>query len=492
MKSTLKAPSSKKKIFFLEKSLFPFLFFILAGFLNQANGQSLLRITGNSAICNGTSTTLAVKVDGGYGPYTVVYNNGTSDFTVTGYKSNDTDGDDPITITPTSTKSYHLVSVTFGGGNSLPVDGAAVTVTVNPLPSEPNISTNPASPECPGVNFTLSASATNGNTYELWNQANTTKIGDIPYTGSINATTIYKVRAIGAQTLACTTTSADYTVTVDNVKPTLTNPGSQTLSTNSGDCKAVLPDYRSLATAHDNCTADISIVKTQTPAAGTELTGGHNSTQSVTIRSTDASGNYVDQTFTVTVKDNTNPRITGSAVSGNKNTDNGQCYYTVSGTEFDPTTTTDNCGLLRRTYKINSGTETGTNATTSLDLVHLAKGANIILWKAYDINGNTSTWTFTITVVDDQNPAITNLPADRDLNMSSTLCTAVLPSYISTLSITATDNCGSGGVVLTQSPAAGTILSGGHNSTQLITITATDASGKFSTGTFTVTVKDTQ
>jgi hypothetical protein len=346
---------------------------------------------------------------------------------------------------------------------------------------------------CPGVSFTISATATNGSTYELWNAANSAKIADLPYITSVVSNTNYYVRAISGTTPACTTSVA-YTVSVDNTKPVITVcPSNQNLNTNSGNCIATLPDYTTSTTATDNCTASGSIVKTQSPVAGTSLNGGHNSTQLVTITATDASGNFQTCTFTVTVKDTEVPVISGTAVSGNKNTDAGQCYYSVSGTEFDPTVTSDNCGIQKRTYKINAGAEVGTNASTSLSGVQLTKGTNVILWKAYDINGNTSTWTsFTITVLDDQNPVITNCPSNRDLNMNSSVCTAVLPDYISTLSITATDNCGSGAIVLSQSPVSGTNLNGGHNSTQLITITATDASGKFSTCTFTVTVKDTQ
>ena len=124
--------------------------------------------------------------------------------------------------------------------------------------------------------------------------------------------------------------------------------------------------------------------------------------------------------------------------------------------------------------------------------VLLAKGANNIEWKAYDINGNTNTWSFVITVADDQNPTFTNCPVNRDLNMDIASCNATIPDYISLLCIAASDNCGAGALVLTQSPLSGTTLSGGNGVQQLITITATDASGKSSTCTFTVTVKDSQ
>ncbi|NVN93684.1 MAG: HYR domain-containing protein, partial [Bacteroidetes bacterium] len=475
---------------FSVKLFFGIIIFLMI-IVQQVTAQSVLYSVGNTSICYGDSATLAVNVDGGAEPYTVVYSDGTNSFTLTNYYSNDVSGDKPIRISPASNKTYSLVSVTFGGGISLDVSSATVSITVNPLPSAISVTTNPVRPVCPNVNFTISASATNGSTYELWNASNTSLIGSMPYTTNIGSSTNYYVKAVSSATPACTTSQA-YTVSIDTTKPTISCPSNQNLNTNTSSCNATLPDYTSSVTVHDNCTADGSITKTQSPVSGTTLTGGHNSTQLVTITATDASGNSRSCSFTITVKDTEIPAISGTATTGSKNTDNSQCYYTVSGTEFDPTTVTDNCGILKRTYKINSGSEVGTNASTSLAGVQLSKGTNVILWKAYDINGNTNTWTFTITVVDNQKPLITNCPANQNLSMTNNLCTAQLPNYISTLGIIATDNCGSGSLNWTQLPSAGTILSGGNGSTQLITIIATDVSGKSDTCTFTITVRDVQ
>lgn len=457
---------------------------LLNGQVNQAKAQAVLHSVGATTICEGASTTMAVTIDGGISPYTLIYTDGTNQFTVNPY-----DDEQLITVSPTVTTTYSLVSISFG---SNPVQylgdlSGTVTITVNPLPTNLVVTVNPSAPVCPAVNFTISATATNGSTYELWNQANTVKISNLPYTTSIVSTTNYTVRAISA--FSCTVSQA-LNVPIDNIQPLISCQGNQYLNTNAGSCNATLPDYRSGVTVSDNCTATGSIVLTQSPAPGTVLTGGAGSTQLITMTATDASGNSRSCTFTVTVRDQEIPVISGTATSGNKNTDVGQCYYTVSGTEFNPTTTSDNCGIQTVAYSVSGATTT--SGLTTMAGVHLQKGANVILWTATDINGNTNTWTFTITVVDNQDPQITNCPSNRDLNMSAGVCTATLPNYIATLGITATDNCGTGGIVLTQSPVAGTILSGGDGSTQLITITATDASGKFSTCTFTVTVQDVE
>ncbi len=465
-----------------------FSFFVLVslvGFAPHANAQAVLHSVGNTTICKGESATMSITIGSGAKPYVVVYTDGTTQYTINSYNS-DENSEDLITVNPASTKTYSLVSVTCCGGVPMDPVSGNVTVTVNPLPA--NIIVSPATRVCPNVNFTISATATNGSTFELWNAANTIKIGDLPYAANISTSTNYTIRAIS---ISGCSSSVAYQALIENTPPTVTCPGNQNLNTNSGSCNATLPDYRSLVTAHDNCTSDGSIIIAQSPAAGTVLTGGHNSTQLVTITATDASGNLANCSFTVTVKDTELPAISGTATSGNKTSYLNQCYYTVSGNEFDPTVTTDNCGVLKRTYSINGASEVGTNSSTTMAGVQLSKGINNIVWKAYDINGNTNTWSFAIDVKDLQNPQFTNCPGNRNLNMNSGDCSATLPNYITLLSITATDNCGAGGLSLVQSPVAGTVLSG-NGTTQLVTITATDASSNSANCTFTVTVVDNQ
>ena len=75
-----------------------------------------------------------VVITGGTPPYTVVYNDGTSNITVNNYESGS-----PITVSPSITTSYSLVSVTdsnsiLGSGNS-----GTATITTNPCSSIVNL-----------------------------------------------------------------------------------------------------------------------------------------------------------------------------------------------------------------------------------------------------------------------------------------------------------------------------------------------------------------
>ncbi|HON19188.1 MAG TPA: HYR domain-containing protein [Salinivirgaceae bacterium] len=74
------------------------------------------------------------------------------------------------------------------------------------------------------------------------------------------------------------------------------------------NCEAILPNYLSSFDVTDNCTAVSSIVKTQTPSAGTAFSG----VQNVTLRATDASGNFSEISFLVSAIDQTPPIILSS------------------------------------------------------------------------------------------------------------------------------------------------------------------------------------
>jgi hypothetical protein len=105
-------------------------------------------------------------------------------------------------------------------------------------------------------------------------------------------------------------------------------PGNQSISTDSPDCTASLPDYSGFAETSDNCTVTI----TQSPAANTLLSVGPHT---VTITATDSGNNTDECSFIVTVTET----VTGSSTSvtacdnydwnGTEYSSTGQYYYTT-------------------------------------------------------------------------------------------------------------------------------------------------------------------
>ena len=104
-------------------------------------------------------------------------------------------------------------------------------------------------------------------------------------------------------------------------------------------------------------------------------------------------------------------------------------------------------------------------------------GATVVTCDATDAAGNTSTDSFVVEVVDDEDPVIA-AGVNQTVNLSSGTSGPV--SYTSP---TATDN--SGEVTVTCAPTSGSTMSAGANT---VTCTARDLAGNTASTSFTVTV----
>jgi len=139
------------------------------------------------------------------------------------------------------------------------------------------------------------------------------------------------------------------------------------------------------------------------------------------VETTNPGGVFVAScSFTVTVNDTQAPTIS-CVVNKTKSADVGKCYYTVVGTEFNPTMSGDNCGVDSVTNDFN--------ASSTLAGAQIPNGT-IIKWTVTDTAGLSTNCSFTVTVNDTQAPTV-----------------PVLPDLISNCSITVpvpttTDNCG--------------------------------------------------
>lgn len=110
-------------------------------------------------------------------------------------------------------------------------------------------------------------------------------------------------------------------------------------------------------------------------------------------------------------------------------------------------------------------------------------GDQVVTLTVTDINNVTVTCTTTVTVQDKILPELTAV-LDKEVSVDEN-CEFAVPDY--TGETTATDNCSTPKV--TQAPAVGTMLTG-HNTPQLITLTADDGNGNTNSISFTITLKD--
>jgi Lectin C-type domain/HYR domain len=106
-------------------------------------------------------------------------------------------------------------------------------------------------------------------------------------------------------------------------------------------------------------------------------------------------------------------------------------------------------------------------------------GVNQVTYTATDASGNSSSCSFQITVLDSNAPLVI-CPGNQNINLNGS-CTAVMPDYRSL--VAASDNCTPvNNVLINQTPAPNTLLSGAG--IQVVSMTATDASGNSSICTF--------
>jgi gliding motility-associated-like protein len=196
-------------------------------------------------------------------------------------------------------------------------------------------------------------------------------IGSITQTPAIGtAITANQTMTIDVIDLSGNATSCTFEVIPsDTIAPTLGCPTNQ-IQTLSNNCDAILNDFTPLAITTSNCEA---VLVTQSPGAGLVF----NSTQTIVIIGTDASGNSSFCFFNVTLIDTINPVITC-----------GPDIITCDNVVFFPTpTATDNCNVSTITQI--AGLPSGS---------FFPDGINIITYVALDDFGNSDTCSFTIVV----------------------------------------------------------------------------------------------
>jgi hypothetical protein len=260
-------------------------------------------------------------------------------------------------------------------------------------------------------------------------------------------------------------TTCSFTVTVtDATLPSISCPANITTNSNvPGTCNAIV-SYTT-PTGSDNCGISSITQTSGVPSGGTFPSG----TTTNVWSATDVNANTATCSFTVTVNDATPPTISCPPTISTTNNPATACSAVVT---YPTPTGADNCGLS--SIQLASGLVSGSAFPV---------GTTTNVWRATDLNLNTATCSFTVTVSDITLPTIT-CPANITANNSpSTLCSAVV-TYAAP---SATDNCG-----ISANVSIGGLASGATYPVGVTTNTwrATDLNGNTRTCSFTVTVTD--
>ena len=215
-------------------------------------------------------------------------------------------------------------------------------------------------------------------------------------------------------------------------------------------CQGPLADYTGALTVSDNCSALANLTFTQSPIAGTIISGD----TPVTITVEDENTNTVNCVFTAILSDTTSP--VSVCPADMTLAINGSCEYIIPDLSGS-VTGTDNCSVLA-----NMGITQNPLAGAT------GGGITPILVTLTDEQGNFSTCITNILPDDIIAPTIT-CPSPITTNIGSS-CDFTLPNYSGTSLVL--DNCPNYAIV--QTPIAGTVVSTGSTS---ITLTVTDAGG---------------
>ena len=283
-------------------------------------------------------------------------------------------------------------------------------------------------------------------TWELTNPSGGVFNGVNDVSGTIfqsgTSTVVYTITDVNNLLATCS-----FTVTViDMAKPTMISPANVTLNANAS-C-AVTLSALGTPSAFDLC-SDVTV----TNDAPNTLPLGINV---ITWTATDASGNSVQSTQIVTVKDTTLPTITVADITVNATS---SCGATIS--NFNQIIS-DNCSIA----------SVSNNAPTIFSV-----GETNVVWTVIDGSGNVATRIQKVTVIDNTAPVIA--PID-DVTFNATSC---LTSGITLQFPTITENC----TIASITNNAPTNFQIG---TTVVTWTVTDSSGNSTTALQNVIVVD--
>ena len=252
-------------------------------------------------------------------------------------------------------------------------------------------------------------------------------------------------------------TALSFTITIsDDEAPSISDMPDNISESSDGDACSTAITWDS-PTADDNC--NIASLTSDRDSGDTFDVGVH----TVTYTATDVNGNSTEDSFTVTVADNTNPIVITQNITIQLD---GTGLASIAANQID-NGSTDACGIA--TYALdNSDFDCG-------DL-----GENTVTLTVQDIHGNSATGTATVTVEDSEAPVI------EQLTVASVGATGSCAATVNWSEPTVSDNC------TINSSLSSDIASGASFDVGIspVTYTYTDDGGNEVNMTFNVTVTD--
>jgi len=263
--------------------------------------------------------------------------------------------------------------------------------------------------------------------------------------------------------LAGNTNTCTFKVIVnDNESPVVVScPSDILLNTSASGCDTTFNPSHPIFS--DNCTitkitwAMSGATSGSSPISGINYLGNtsfNRDTTTIVYTAEDKSGNIVTCLFHIVVKDGIKPTL-NCVGNQTKNADFGECYYTVSGTEFDPTLVSDNCAIKKITNSVNG--------LASLAGEQITNGTTVV-WTATDLSGNYTSCSFDVNIIDTIAPSIACVSDIEQCaeDNSGAIVTGLTP-------VSFTDNCSSKGNLSVTYVISGSTTGSGN----------TDASGNY-------------
>ncbi|MBV8859879.1 MAG: HYR domain-containing protein [Acidobacteria bacterium] len=259
-----------------------------------------------------------------------------------------------------------------------------------------------------------------------------------------------------------------------NTPPTANAGADQTIECGGGTTAVTLDGTASTDADNDPLTYEWREGATVLGTGATLNTSLPFGPHTITLKVTDPSGDFSEDTVSVNIVDTTNPSITAPGnVSVNTGPGASSCGAFVSDATLGTASASDGCSASVTVTR--TGVPSGNNFPV---------GTTIVTYTANDGHGHTANAYQSVTVTDNTPPVITT-PANIVVNAPPNSCSA----NVNPGTATATDNCA--GVTVAGVRSDSQPLNAPYPvGTTTITWTATDAHGNTASGTQTVKVND--